>query len=579
MALTTTQILNYHKSIRAESDKAFGLVEKGWIENIALYDNSFEWEGKAEWQSKIDDPIAEGHVSKLVNFYKRMLIAGNSDFFTLELPKVAGENTAEALRDLVRAVLIRNKYNTEVFAPGLTWALLTSPYITKVEYRYFTETYPVQAVPGTPITMQEDIRGMTFVEYINPRDIRLDAGGNQYIIEKRKIALSDFVATARANKWIKGPVERIIQAHTAKGLDKETATENYTPEVELEYAYTRSISNEYGQELAKNYEYIVADGTEVVNAQPNTRVNGRFPYTVCFPMRTFTTRYGKGYLDKIKSDIIAYLDSLNLIFDKFKLSTLGVYEYNAQAVNQEHAGTMTVAPNKWIGMDEVGTIRNIFQNAIDPMSINVHGLIDSKLKQASGQNEAFTGANVSKRQTADEFNGKATQVQGMLLDIAHDIEETHFEDMIALIAETELMHMGDTFRFPIENNIDSKDSFEAIKDLSFADRVQMIRDATVKARGISGKIAKAQEFDKTIKILGVVGNIPTVAAALDPEKLVERIFGSFDDAPEELINMAIIRAMKQQSPGGQDEDNFDENEQPDAQAVPAPPGQNPPGVQ
>ena len=48
-----------------------------------------------------------------------------------------------------------------------------------------------------------------------------------------------------------------------------------------------------------------------------------------------------------------------------------------------------------------------------------------------------------------------------------------------------------------------------------------------------------------MQIVNVIGNMPKVANAVDPTKFVRRIFESFDEAPEDLLNMEMIENVNQ----------------------------------
>jgi hypothetical protein len=50
-----------------------------------------------------------------------------------------------------------------------------------------------------------------------------------------------------------------------------------------------------------------------------------------------------------------------------------------------------------------------------------------------------------------------------------------------------------------------------------------------------------------VQIVNVIGNMPQVAAAIDPIKFVERIFESFDELPEDILNMDMLRQQQEQT--------------------------------
>ena len=52
---------------------------------------------------------------------------------------------------------------------------------------------------------------------------------------------------------------------------------------------------------------------------------------------------------------------------------------------------------------------------------------------------------------------------------------------------------------------------------------------------------KMTNFNKLMQIINVIGNMPQVAQALNPVKFVQRIFESFDESPDDLLNMDMLQ--------------------------------------
>ena len=100
--------------------------------------------------------------------------------------------------------------------------------------------------------------------------------------------------------------------------------------------------------------------------------------------------------------------------------------------------------------------------------------------------------------------------------------------------------MNDESHFDYANTLEDTEALNILKVMSFNERIEAIKDATLTVRGISGKVLKMTNFNKLMQIINVIGNMPQVAQALDPVKFVQRIFESFDENPGDLINMDAL---------------------------------------
>ena len=67
---------------------------------------------------------------------------------------------------------------------------------------------------------------------------------------------------------------------------------------------------------------------------------------------------------------------------------------------------------------------------------------------------------------------------------------------------------------------DEDSPIKQLLGLSFNERMNIIREARIVVRGISGKVLKMTNFNKLMQIVNVIGNMPQVAGAIDPIKFV-----------------------------------------------------------
>ena len=461
-------------------------------------------------------------------------MASDNKYFAIEHPNPA---VKLGLNKLVEVVLKTNKFPM-IFGDALKMALLTSPYITKVGYNYNRESYPTYDDKSGEYSTKDIIIGKTEVKACDPFSMRLDPNGDQYIIEIKEVDLADFVSMAEVNKWKNA--EKVMRNLHKQRDPNDTL---YRPTITLEYVYSKCMTNEQGKILDENVHFIIANKEHVVYFGKNILPKGEFPYVVGFPMKVLKGKYGRGYISKLRSLLSSYVESMNLLLDAFTLNTLGVYEVVTNNIETGKAHLFgSVVPGRLYPVTATGTIKQVYDNAVNPNAQNLLFSLDRLIQNRSFQNEFFQGAPTSKgRPTASEVNQKTSDTNAFFADIANEIERAIIEPTLELLLYTELIYMNDESHFDYAKTLEDPEALTMLKAMSFNERVDAIKDATLTVRGISGKVLKMTNFQKLMQIVNVIGNMPQVAQAIDPSKFVQRIFESFDENPGDILNMDLLR--------------------------------------
>ena len=530
-----SDIIKYYNFIDKEAEEGFVAVRKDWQENMKFYMDEYQFENKLSWQTKIKDPIVDNLIVRMTNFFVRILMSSDNKYFTIEHPNPA---IKAGLSKLVEAVLKTNKFPM-IFGDALKMALLTSPYITKVNYNYKSESYPTYDPDSGEYGTTDSIVGKTEINNIDPMNMRLDPVGNMYIIEKKEVDVGDFISMAEVNGWKNGEkVMRNLYKHTDDDY-------SHRPTVSLDYVYSKCLTDEKGKMLDEHVHFIIANKEHVVYYGKNILPKGQFPYIVGFPMKVLKGRYGRGYITKLRSLLSSYVESMNLLLDAFTLNTLGVYEVVTNNIESGKAHLFgSVVPGRLYPVTSTGTINQVYNNSVNPNATNLLFVLDRLIQNRSFQNEFFQGQPTSKgRPTASEISQKSQETSGFFADIANEIERAIIEPTLELILHTELIYMNDVSHFDYSKSLEDSEALDVLKVMSFNERINAIKDSTLTVKGISGKVLKMTNFQKLMQIINVIGNMPQVAQALDPVKFVQRIFESFDENPEDIINMDMLKGQ------------------------------------
>ena len=125
-----------------------------------------------DWETKIKDPIVDNLVVRMSNYFVRILMSTDNKYFTVEHPD---KNIQTGLNKLLEQSLIQNRFPL-VFGDALKMALLTAPYITKINYTYTEETYPQFNETNGEIEAQKETVGRVNIKPVNPFNVMMDPG-------------------------------------------------------------------------------------------------------------------------------------------------------------------------------------------------------------------------------------------------------------------------------------------------------------------------------------------------------------------------------------------------------------------
>lgn len=540
---STLELIAYFEHIMVEAEKEKSPHEADWKDNIRLYTDSYDFGDKMDWQTQIKDPITDNLLIRLTNFFSRTLIGVENKYYTINHKD---DTIASGLESIVSGVVRDNNLPSK-FSDAFKLSLLTAPYIQKVAYEYDIETYPT--FDGTDYGTEEQTIGRTRINNVPPFNIWLDPEGEGYIIERKKMALGDFIRVGRANGWKSIDSVRLNSTIKTSASTEEPESNNFSPTVEVFYVYSKFITNLQGETIDDNGHFIIArvnGKTTAVLYEKNILPKGMFPYVVGFPMKVLVGRYGRGYISKLKSLLLSYIEGVNLIMDQFTLATLGVWELDTSLIPEGQKKLYgSLVPGRVYPKSGQGkALDNVFKGVIDQSAINVLFFIDRLIQNRSFQNEFFQGSPTAKgRPTASEVSIKTGESASFFSDIANELERNIFEPLFELILATELIYMNDDEHVDISNYFESESALKDIQSKQFDDRIDYFRESQIEVRGISGKVIKLSNFNKLIQILNVFGNIPALQSAIDPEKFARKVFESIDESPDEILNLELLAQL------------------------------------
>lgn len=538
-------VLDYFKAIWMQADSYFTqFIEPEWRVNERLYLDLYEIPvEKMDWQMDIKTPVVDNLVTRMTNFFTRILVSSEARYFTVDAPD---KDKANGYRDILAGVLRDNKYPTDVFSVSHARGLLRSLYVNKVCFVTEERKMPAYNEETGEYTIQTTRKSRTRIFPVDPYNIRLDPSGQKrYIIEiQPDVPLHDFVAMAQANGW--SQIDEIVKYVNEQTT--QTQTQKHLPTVCIKYAYAKALTNKMGKSLLDDVYMVVVDDKFVVYVGKNVLPDGEFPYIAENPIQSLDNVYGRSYISKIKSIVINYIEAMNLMMDAFRVAALGVYEYDASLVSTDaaHLFTNGLKPGAFYPKTGSGQVlRGVFNNSLQNSAAQgIIFILDRELQNRSFQNEFFAGQPTAKgRPTFGEISLKTQESTAFMTDIANYIEDKIIAKLFWLVLVTEMVYMDDEEKVDMTENISEASVRARVLGLSFTERMNDVLSMTLEVRGISGKIRKLGSFNRMMQVFSVLGNIPGFMTALRANQLLDSVLEAIDDIPPELFDENLLAQM------------------------------------
>lgn len=555
-SVSEKQASDYFDAVWMESDEYWRTkVKPDWEQNDRLYQEDIVAPAdKLDWQSDVRIPVADSLVTRLVNFFNRILVSTNEDYFTVKLPN---KDKQQAYKELLKARLRIDEFPNKAFHPAMSRGLLNSVYVNKVCRALKEFSYPDYDGETGKYSVVRETKASTEIEAPSPKNIRLDPIGDRYLIEILPvIPLHEFEEMGKLNGWknVRKVVESIV-THTDNAKEERPSSENESPylrTVNLKILHTRALTDDKGGVLVRDVKIYIANNKHVLWVEKNILPGGQFPYVVQNPIASIYGRYGRAYISKIKSLIVSYIEAINLALDGFRLSALGIYEYDTEVMSKDtgHLFTAVLEPGRFYPKAGQGRgINGVFNNSLQSAgALQIVFFLDRELQNKSFQNEFFQGApTVKGRPTLGEISIKTQESSAFFTDIATHIERNILTPVLYLTLVTDLIYLDDVRGGDLLENISDDAVKGYIRSLTFSERMEDVRNMSIEVTGISGKIKRLSNFNKLIQILSVLGNVPGVMSAVRSDQLVKKLFEITDDTPDEVFDMQMLPALAEQA--------------------------------
>lgn len=572
-------VLACHEEAHEARIERESLAQASW----RSYMNDHDFSKKAAWQSKVPLPVwamsvdqAKGAMGNALKKAQRL--------FTIEVPnpydpmlvKVA-HFTHDALSELLRQANIN-----QVLTDGIHSALISNVMAFKAKIttdeieRYepqFRDKATGQMGPDGAPAMERVLDNVPVLEtktrldipVINSKHLWLDpTNKGLYKIHRAlwdiaKLESEDsknlFRASAR-NKALSADAEFRTEDEQERREMRLWGTRNpFRRQVEL-LEYWGPIYDKQGRLVHKNRWVILFNRKELALMDKYPFWHGGDPFAVTNLLRVPFSPYGKMLYQHVGPLNYAITEFLCMMLDAQKFGTLKGIGVDTGLMEDMEELADGLYPGIVLSTTGPQAIQELNFKGVDSMSMQVFGELMQNHQNYSAVNEFISGAPSTRgRATATEVSTKTQQSGGFFDAISGDVEEFGFVPLIEKCWWNMLQYF-DGWDQPYMAALIQKHGLPAgILGSNAVERYKLLKQPfRFHVTGLSNALRRAEQTEKLLRLLEVLGNMPIFQQNTDMMGLYDRVLEAFDF--EDLVQQGnaipgVIAPGATAPPGGQ----------------------------
>lgn len=566
--LTAEEFVQHVKYMEMVSIRASEPIRRVWDRSWGLYNNSYDFAGKASWQSKNFIPRINMTVRSATFMVKKALL-GPTKPFTIEGRGDFGKMIAYYADRIIMDHLEEAKYVTTV-TDSLHAGLLSSLMVLKVYPVYVTEdsVYWTDPTPKPTLSVNSPIKTVQYkklkirIDAVDPYKVHLDpTGQKKYIIHDIDMDLYDLVEIAkdRSNGYDYDEVMKIQEDFTkACANDNPSNSSEYRAGQSEDASVQRRARTVFVQEywgdiwttdgrlVARNCVFAVANKKylirpPVINTLPDKQ--NPPPFIVSPVIRKPFSVWHQGFAEVVSGLQIMMTELMNLMLDANLFSSAKAFEVDIDQVFDPLEFAQGIAPGKTFkkrggGFNTAPMIKEISIGQVAQQSLAIFSTLDKEFQNGVGLNEfAMASAPRGGRTTATEVLEKSQSATTFMEEIARTAEETLLEPLVDKI-----------FHYIAEYQINFEDpsmlelfGAEEASKLAIFMRNPAFRRAMhsapikCKARGLSSSMGKLRDLEKLSTLSRMLQPYPELQQQIDPQKIMRKILESMGWYPQDVL--------------------------------------------
>lgn len=566
---TATEYVQHVKYMEMISMRASEPVRRMWDKAWGLYNNSYDFSLKAQWQSKNYIPRINMTVRAATFMIKRALM-GPAQPFTTEGVGDFGKLVAYYMNKITLHHLEEGKFVTNT-TDSLHAGLLSSLMVLKVypvyvndESIYWTDNTakPTMNVMS-PIKTVQYKRLKIRIDPCDPYNVHLDpTGQNKFIIHDITMDLYDLkeIAKDKTSGYDIDEINKIQEDFTRACADTSPTSQpeyrsGQSPESTDQRRARTVLIQEYwgdvwstdGRLVARNVVFAIANKKylirpPVINEYPDKK--NPPPFIISPVIRKPFSVWHQNFSEVVAGLQIMMTELMNLMLDANLFASAKAFEVDIDQVYDPLEFIQGIVPGKTYkkrggGFNTVPMIKEISIGTVAQQSLQIFQALDREFQSGIGLNEfAMPAARSSgSRTTATEVLEKSQSATTFMEEIARTVEENVMEPMLEKIYHYITEY---TINFEDQYMLELFGADEASK-LTIFMRNPAFRRAMhnapfkFKARGISASVGKLRDLEKISQLSRILQPYPELLKQVDPQKILRKIIESMGWYPQDIL--------------------------------------------
>lgn len=585
----------FFEAVFAVADEARRPRQSVWENAWKLYNGQTNWEGKAEWQSKIPIAKVRPAVDRAAATFRRALVR-MKNFYAIQSESKLGLQKGLFTKALIDMWYDHSDFIQE-FTTALKAGLITSTICMKVfwhwkeinsldieEAEIEVPTYSFGLETGTERRRTKkpkktkQVYGCLGVKAVDPFKVWVVPGTNA-VIERTEATLADLQDLAAKGIYSKAAVEELAAAggnppvatenpdeQERKG-EANTSTSKYLREIIL-FHYWGDVFAEDGRCLMRDATFTVAGTTDgkvlTVLREPreNPYFHGKAPYVIGTPYTVPFSTYNRGIVEDVAGIATLITELSNLIADGAMFDAIKAFEVDVDLVHSPSDIAQGIYPGLALRkkglQDPTGqkhVVRAIDVGKIPQEALSALSLFERLFQEGTWVTEFVAGGMGSGRKTATEIQSKTSQALEGLDDAARTVEETVINPVLELSAKTIYQFHTDYMMARLIEEFPQVSML--MRELHPAERYvvmfgnQGIDSFNFRARGISIMLDQQQNLEKIGQFLQLGAHVPGFLQQLNAQAVAEEMTMAMGWNPSKiLINQnPAVQAVNGPQPG------------------------------
>lgn len=568
------------------STRASEPIRRMWDRAWGLYNNSYDFSMKAQWQSKNYIPRINMTVRAATFMVKKALL-GPAKTFAVQGIGDFGKMVAYYMDKITVHHLEEAKYVTNI-TDSLHAGMLSHLMVLKVypvyvneESVYFTDPTPKPVMNFlSPVEVRQYRRLKVRIDPCDPYNIHLDpTGQNKYVIHDITMDLYDLVELAKdkASGFDLAEVMKIQEDFTKSTTENPNAQPEYrsgqAPETSEQRRARTVLVQEYwgdvwttdGKLVARNVQYTIANKKYLIKKPIYPKLpKGARPFIIAPVIRKPFSVWHQGFAEVVAGLQIMMTELMNLTLDANLFSSAKAFELDVDQVYDPLEFIQGITPGKTFkkrggGFNTAPMIREVQIGNVAPQALAIFQQLDREFQSGVGLNEfAAPSGRTGSRTTATEVIEKSQSASTFMEEIARTIEEGVFEPLLEMIFNYVTMY---ELNFNNPHMIELFGAEGASKLSVFMQNPafrKAMQSAPVKfkAHGVSAMAGKMRELEKISMLSKILAPYPELQQRIDPDKILRKMMESMAWYPEDILKdlnpngpmLPVPASMAQQLP-------------------------------